>query len=65
MIYLNFSDLSEEAKDRLLESSKQDVRRKFGGDIERYFKRHNTDFEILIEEEAVRNLYTLSYTFKV
>jgi len=49
----------------LLESSKRDVMRKFGGDIERYSKRHHTSFEMLIEEEAVRNLYTLSYTFKV
>jgi hypothetical protein len=65
MIYLNFSDLSEEAKERLLESSKQDVMRKFAGDIEKYSKKHHTSFEMLIEEEAVRNLYTLSYTFEV
>jgi hypothetical protein len=30
MIYLNFSDLSEEEQTRLLEDSKKDVERKFG-----------------------------------
>ena len=33
MIYLNFSDLTEEAQNRLLENSKKDVERKFGNDI--------------------------------
>jgi hypothetical protein len=31
MVYLNFTDLSEEAQNRLLENSKKDVERKFGG----------------------------------
>lgn len=33
MIYLNFTDLSEEAQNRLLETSKEDVKRKFGDSI--------------------------------
>ncbi len=38
MIYLNFTDLSEEAQNRLLETSKEDVKRKFGDSIRKYVK---------------------------
>ncbi len=62
MVYLNFTDLSEEAQNRLLEYSKKDVERKFGDDIRKYVRENYTCFETMIEEEeAVRNLY--SYTF--
>ena len=62
MIHLNFTDLSEEAQNRLLELSKKDVERKFGNDIRKYVRENYSSFEITIEEEALRNLY--SYTFK-
>lgn len=65
MIHLNFSDLNEEAKERLLESSKKDVLNKFGHDIRSHSKEHHTDFERLIEEEAIRNLYAFSFIFKI
>ena len=61
MVYLNFTDLSEEAQNRLLENSKKDVERKFGDDIRKYIKENHTCFETMVEEEAIRNLY--SYTF--
>ncbi|MCK0124520.1 hypothetical protein MWU76_08910 [Gelidibacter sp. F2691] len=62
MVYLNFTDLSEEAQNRLLELSKKDVKRKFGDSILKYARENYTNFETTIEEEAIRNLY--SYTFK-
>ena len=62
MVYLNFTDLSEEAQNRLLELSKKDVERKFGDSIRKYVRENYTSFETMIEEEALRNLY--SYTFK-
>lgn len=62
MVYLNFTDLSEEAQNRLLADSKKDVERKFGDDIRKYVRENYCSFEITIEEEALRNLY--SYTFK-
>lgn len=65
MIYLNYSDLNEEAQDRLLESSKKDVEHKFGDDIRKYAKRHCTNFENMIEEEAMRNLYSYTYVFNI
>lgn len=73
MIYLNYSDLNEEAQERLLESSKKDVEHKFGNDIRKYAKRHCTNFENMIEEacpepcrrEAMRNLYSYTYVFNI
>lgn len=61
MVYLNFTDLSEEAQNRLLENSKKDVERKFGDSLRKYIKENHTCFETKVEEEAIRNLY--SYTF--
>ncbi|RXJ45710.1 hypothetical protein [Gelidibacter gilvus] len=62
MVYLNFTNLSEEAQNRLLEISKKDVERKFGDSIRQYVRENYTCFETTTEEEALRNLY--SYTFK-
>jgi hypothetical protein len=61
MVYLNFTNLSEETQNRLLENSNKDVERKFGDDIRKYVRENDTCFETMIEEEAMRNLY--SYTF--
>ncbi|MDT0687338.1 hypothetical protein [Autumnicola psychrophila] len=65
MIYLNFSDLNGEAQERLLESSKRDVEQKFGDDIQNYAKEHCTNFETMIEEETLRNLYSYTYVFNI
>ena len=65
MIYLNFTDLSEEAQNRLLETSKEDVKRKFGEAIRKYVNENHTCFETMIEEEALRNLYSYKYVFNI
>ena len=65
MIYLNFTDLSEDAQKRLLERSKCDVERKFGDAIGKYVKQNYSCFETMIEEEAIRNLYSYSFVFKI
>ena len=63
MVYLNFTDLSEEAQNRLLENSKKDVERKFGDSIRKYVTENYTCFETMIEEEALRNLYSYTVGF--
>ena len=63
MVYLNFTDLSEEAQNRLLENSKKDVERKFGDDIRKYVRENQTCFETTIAQEAFRNLYSYKYVF--
>ncbi|MFD1616408.1 hypothetical protein [Gelatiniphilus marinus] len=65
MVYLNFTDLSEEAQNRLLENSKKDVERKFGDAIRKYVQENHTNFETMIEEEAIRNLYSYKFIFNV
>ena len=65
MVYLNFTDLSEEAQNRLLEDSKKDVEKKFDDDIRKYVKANYTSFETMIEEEALRNLYSYTYVFNI
>ena len=65
MVYLNFTDLSKEAQNRLLENSKKDVERKFGDSIRKYVTENYTCFEAMIEEEAVRNLYSYKFIFNI
>jgi hypothetical protein len=65
MVYLNFTDLSEEAQNRLLENSKKDVERKFGDSIRKYVTENYTCFETMIEEEAMRNLYSHKIIFNI
>ena len=65
MVYLNFTDLSEETQNRLLETSKEDVQRKFGEAIRKYVNENHTCFETMIEEEALRNLYSYKYVFNI
>ncbi|TXD83430.1 hypothetical protein ESY86_09655 [Subsaximicrobium wynnwilliamsii] len=65
MYYLNFSDLSEEAQERLLAISKKDVERKFGDDMRKYVDKNFANFDVLIEEEAQRNLYSYSFKFLI
>ncbi|MDP5232014.1 MAG: hypothetical protein NWQ38_16590 [Cellulophaga sp.] len=73
MVYLNFTDLNEEAQNRLLEASKKDVERKFGDSIRKYVKENYTCFETMVEEacpelsrmEAMRNLYSYKFVFNI
>jgi hypothetical protein len=65
MVYLNFTDLSEATQNRLLEDSKKDVKQKFGDSIRKYVEENYTCFETMIEEEALRNLYSYTYVFNI
>jgi hypothetical protein len=63
MAYLNFTDLSEEAQNRLLENYKKDVDRKFGESIRKYIAENHSCFETMVGEEAIRNLYSFTFIF--
>jgi hypothetical protein len=65
MVYLNFTDLNEETQNRLLEASKKDVERKFGDDIRKYVKENYINLETILEEEAMRNLYSYTFIFNI
>ena len=65
MIYLNFTDLSEETQERLLADSKEDVKRKYGKDLMDYASKHHTNLDKMLDEEAIRNLYSYTFEFNI
>jgi len=65
MIYLNYSDLNEETKERLFQDSKKDVEQRFADVIQVYAKEHFLNYDTILEEEALRNLYNYKYIFSI
>ena len=65
MIYINFNDLNEETQARLIANSNEDVKRKYGKDIMNYATKHNTNLDKMLDEEALRNLYSYTYVFNI
>lgn len=65
MFYLNYSNLDAETQQKLMSNSKQDVARKFGKDLKKYAKENHINYETLLEEEAIRNLYSYDYVFNI
>ncbi|MFG6686761.1 hypothetical protein ACGK9U_09285 [Mariniflexile sp. HNIBRBA6329] len=65
MVYLNYNNLDSETQQRLVSVSKKDVERKFGNDLKRYAKAHHLEYETLLEEEAIKNLYSYDYVFNI
>lgn len=65
MVYLNFTDLNEEAQERLLTNSKEDVKQKYGNDIIEYASSHNVSLDKMLDEEAIRNLYSYTFVFNI
>ena len=65
MIYLNYSNLNEETKERLFQNSKKEVEQRFGNDIRNYAKKHFKNYDKMLEEEALRNLYNYKYAFHI
>ena len=65
MVYLNYSNLDLETQQRLLSASKIEVERKFGDNLKAYAKEHYLNYNVLLEEEATRNLYNYQYVFNL
>ena len=65
MIYLNYNNLDAETQERLLRDSKMDVERQYGNDLKAYAIENHLDYEVLLEEEAIRNLYSYQYVFNI
>ncbi|WP_142785705.1 hypothetical protein [Changchengzhania lutea] len=65
MVYLNYNNLDADTQDRLLQDSKSDVEQKFGNDLKCYAKKHHLDYNTILEEEAIRNLYSYQYVFNI
>ena len=65
MIYINYTNLDDETQQRLLSISKEEVESKFGDDLKTYAKTHYLDYNIILEEEAIKNLYNYEYIFNI
>tara|TARA_R110002049_G_scaffold50799_1_gene144334 strand:+ start:237 stop:434 length:198 start_codon:yes stop_codon:yes gene_type:complete len=63
MVYLNYTNLDNETQERLMLVSKEDVEHKFGNDLKQYAKENHLNYDTLLEEEAMRNLYSYQYVF--
>ncbi len=65
MVYLNYMNLDEETQERLLSMSKEEVENSFGEQLKNYAREHYTNYQTLLEEEAIRNLYNFKYVFNI
>ena len=65
MVYLNYTNLDDETQQKLLSVSKEDVEHKFGNELKKYAKANHINYETLLEEEALRNLYAYTYVFNI
>ena len=65
MVYLNYNNLDKETQNRLLSMSKNDVESRFGEQLRNYAREHYVNYQTLLEEEAIRNLYNYKYVFNI
>ncbi len=65
MIYLNFNNLDAETQQHLLSVSKEEIENKFGRDLKIYAKENHMEYETILFEEAVKNLYAYTYVFNI
>tara|TARA_R110002033_G_C3708873_1_gene221592 strand:- start:187 stop:384 length:198 start_codon:yes stop_codon:yes gene_type:complete len=65
MVYLNYTNLDSETQQLLVSVSKKDVEHKFGNHLKRYAEEHHIEYDTLLEDEALRNLYSYDYVFNI
>ena len=62
---LNFNNLDLETQEKLMQQSKQEVELKFGEDLKKYADENFLDYDSLLEEEAIKNLYNHKFKFTI
>lgn len=62
---LNFNNLDLETQEKLIQQSKQEVEYKFGEDLKKYADENFLDYDSLLEEEAIKNLYNHKFKFTI
>ena len=65
MIYLNYTNLDTETQNRLLTMSKTDVEQQCGKNLKAYAIENHLDYNTLLEEEAIKNLYAYQFVFNI
>jgi hypothetical protein len=62
---LNFNNLDGETQDKLMEQSKNEVEQKCGAEMKAYAKETNSDYQEILEVEAIKNLYNYKFKFSI
>ena len=65
MIYIKFQDLSKEKQEEILQVSREHVTHFFGASIRKYVDETGEDFESLIDQEIIINLYSYDFVFNI
>ncbi len=65
MVHLKFQDPGSEKQEEILEVSREHVTNIFGESIRKYVGETGEDFNRLIEEETIKNLYTYKFMFTI
>lgn len=65
MVHLNYNNLDDETQQRLLSMSKKDIEKRFGEQLRNYAREHFENYQTLLEEEAIQNLYNYNYIFRI
>jgi len=65
MVYLNYNNLDAETQQRLLQNSKKEVEKTYGEELKSYAQEFHLNYEMLLDEEAVRHLYSYHFIFNI
>lgn len=65
MVHLNYNNLDEATQQQLLSMSKMEVEKQFGEQLRNYAREHLVNYDSLLEQEAIRNLYNYDYVFNI
>ena len=65
MVYLNYNNLDKQTQEKLLHQSKAEIEKRYGRELEIYALSNQLAYDVILEEEAIRNLYTYKFIFTV
>lgn len=65
MVYLNYNNLDGEIQEKLLQQSKIEIEERHGNELKIYAVANHLKYEDIVEEEAIRNLYTYEFIFNI
>lgn len=65
MVYLNYNNLDGETQERLLKRSREEIENKHGKELGMYAVNYQKDYSVVLEEEAIRNLYNYKFIFTI
>ena len=65
MVYLNYNNLDGETQERLLKQSRREIEERHGKELHMYAVNYQKDYDVVLEEEAIRNLYNYKFIFTI